>query len=148
MIETPTVLTPADEHGFFSDQIQVKTSDITSVTTTPGGGRFGNLPEYSEWSNLTYGVVNGQGMYVAIARKGTYGISTQQTKYHYRDNGGRYSCNKIAYSYDGVTWYEATVPNDISWSQIVYGEVNGAGRFVAIGATRNILNSEGSSTTI
>ena len=25
VIETPTVLTPADEHGFFSDQIQVKT---------------------------------------------------------------------------------------------------------------------------
>ena len=142
VIETPTVLTPTDEHGFFSDQFQVKTSDITSVTTTLGGGKLGNLPEHSEWSNLTYGVVNGQAMYVAIARKGTYGISTQQTKYHWRDYGGKYSCNKIAYSYDGVTWYEADAPNDISWSNIAYGEVNGAGRFVAIGATRNILSAD------
>ena len=143
VIETPTVLTPTDDEGFAVTPFLTKSSAITSISTTPGGGTLGNLPENSSWSNLTYGVVNGQGMYVAIAHDGVFGISTQQDKFHGKYSRYRYSCNKVAYSYDGITWYESDAASDIQWNHIAYGEINGQGRFVALGNGRHITTVDG-----
>jgi hypothetical protein len=64
------------------------------------------------WGEVTYGVVNGSGLFVAVAR-------TPQG-------------NRVMTSPDGVTWTARTPAASNLWSSVTHGVVDGEGLFVAV----------------
>lgn len=98
----------------------------------------GNMPA-GNWRSVTYGVINGRGMFVAIPW-GEPGVTARS-----------------AYSYDGITWSTSLLPvgtggATLLWRDITYNTVLAvgspllwAGRFVAIAqnSTTSVYSDDG-----
>jgi hypothetical protein len=115
-----------------------------------------------DWRSVTYGTVNGTGLFVAVSSTGTGnrvmtspdGISwTSRTSaadnqwqsvvygnglfVAVSDNGTGTSkvgsmADRVMTSPDGITWNARTAAADNDWYSITYGTVNGSGLFVAV----------------
>ena len=78
--------------------------------------------EANTWRSVTYGFVNGTGLFVAVSDSGT---------------------NRVMTSPDGITWTARTASEANSWYSVTYGLVNGTGLFVAVSydGTNQVMTS-------
>lgn len=121
-------------------------TNSNTVMTSPDGINWTLRTAINDfWKSVTYGVVNGIGLFVAVSE--------------YTGNAG--TGNRIMTSLDGITWTLQTTPTtpisaDIFWTCVTYGTVNGNGLFVAVGYAnsggnafnRAMISSDGVSWTM
>jgi hypothetical protein len=86
------------------------------MTSSDGINWTGQIAPANDWTSVTYGIVNGVGLFVAVSYQGT---------------------NQVMTSLDGTAWTAHSAAGDDSsidnlWFSVTHGIVNGVGLFVAV----------------
>ena len=138
-----------DENGLF---VAVAYSGSGNrVMTSPDGINWTSRTSAdNNWNNVTYAMVNGNGLFVAVGDSGSVMTSQDGINWTSRSAASNNNWNAVTYgsglfvavaysgsgnrvmtSPDGINWTSRTSA-DNWWTYVTYGTVNGNGLFVAV----------------